>query len=97
MDEWEDALKKNIWEFIAPYLTERAGHIYVQNEEYKEAIKKAGLIFQEIDASLNEEQSEKLEQYFTADNAALAIMERLVYQQGMKDMLFLILSILKED
>lgn len=76
MDEREDSLKKNIWEFIAPYLIERAGRNYVQNEEYKEAIKRADLIFQEIQNSLDEEQSEKLEQYFTADNAATAIMER---------------------
>lgn len=95
MDEREDALKRNVWEFIAPYLIERARRNYVQNEEYKEAVKKADLIFQEIDNSLDEEQSEKLEQYFTADNATTAIMEQLVYQQGMKDMLSLFLSFLK--
>lgn len=87
----------NIWEFVAPYLQERAGRIYTQNNEYQEAQKKGDLLFEQLDSTLNEEQSELLEQYFSANNAVVDLIEQLVYQQGMKDMLELLISLLKND
>lgn len=33
-------LKKEILDLITPYLVERAGKIYIENEEYKESSKK---------------------------------------------------------
>ena len=95
MDINDSMLEKNVWEFIAPYLVDRTGRTYTQSKEYQEAVKKADLIFEELDDSLSEQQAELLEQYFCANNASIAVMERLVYQQGMKDMLVLLISLLK--
>lgn len=53
------------------------------------------MIFEKLDDSLNEQQAKLLEEYFCANNATVAIVERLVYQQGMRDMLVLLTSILK--
>lgn len=87
--------EKNVWEFIALYLANKTGRNYTQNKEYKESVKKADMIFEKLDDSLNEQQAKLLEEYFCANNATVAIVERLVYQQGMRDMLVLLTSILK--
>ena len=97
MDGNDGMLEKDVWKFIAPYLADRAGRTYAQNKEYKESVKKADLIFEKLDESLSEQQAELLEEYFCANNATVAIMERLVYQQGMRDMLVLLTSILEGD
>ncbi len=90
-------VKKNILDFITPYLSERAGRIYIENEEYKESSQAADLIFEELNQLLTDEQQALLERYFAANNAATALAERLVYQQGMRDMLNLFMSLLKES
>lgn len=92
-----DNLEQNILELIMPELLARAGRIYIEDSEYKEAVEKADLIFDEISESLNDELAEKMEQYFTANNAAVAIQDRLVYQQGMQDLLSMLVAILKGD
>ncbi len=88
-------MEENIFECIEPYLMERAGRIYTKNTEYQEARKETDLFFERLNDSLNEEQSALLEQYRSANTAAVAVMEKLVYQQGMKDMLDLLLTLLK--
>jgi len=92
-----DILKQNILDIIMPELLTRAGRIYIENSEYKKAVKKADSIFEEISDSLSEELAEKLEKYFTANNAAVAIQDRLMYQQGMRDLLNLLIAILKGE
>lgn len=94
MDRDDEMLKKNIWEYIEPYLADRVGRTCIQSTEYREAAKKVDLILESLDNSLCEEQAEILEQYLCADNEANAIMESLIYRQGMKDMLVLLISIL---
>lgn len=89
-----ESLKKDIMDLITPYLTERAGKIYIENEEFKESVKNADLIFEELNETLTDGQQELLEQYFTANNATVALIERLVYQQGMRDFLNLFISLL---
>lgn len=49
-----------------PYFSERMGRNYTQNAEYKESVKKADLIFEKLDNSLDDTQAELLEQYFIA-------------------------------
>lgn len=94
MDEIE-RLKKDILDLLTPYLTERAGRIYIENEEYKKSSKAADILYEELNDTLTDEQQELLERYFTANNAAIALTERLVYQQGMRDLLNLFISLLK--
>lgn len=93
----ESWLERNIWEYIEPYLVDRNGRSYIQNEEYNEAVKKADIIFQKLHNTLNKQQVELLEQYSCATNSTNAVVERLLYRQGMKDMLVLLISLLKSD
>ena len=92
-------LKKEILDLLTPYLAEpeRAGKIYIENEEYKESSKTADLIFEELNETLTDEQQELLERYFIANNATVALTERLVYQQGMRGFLNLFISLLKDS
>lgn len=94
MDNTE-TFKQDILDLIMPHLLTRAGRIYINDSEYKKAVEKADSIFEEINDRLNEELAEKLEEYFTANNAAAAIQDKLMYQQGLRDMLKLLISILK--
>lgn len=90
-------LKKEILDLLTPYLAKRAGKIYIENEEYKESSKTADLIFEELNETLTDEQQELLERYFIANNATVALTERLVYQQGMRGFLNLFISLLKDS
>lgn len=94
MDNTE-TFKQDILDLIMPHLLTRAGRIYINDSEHKKAVEKADSIFEEINDRLNEELAEKLEEYFTANNAATAIQDKLMYQQGMRDLLSLLISILK--
>ena len=82
--------RKDVLEQIIPYLADRIQQSY-QNEAYRESLKKADLIFEKLDDSLNDEQSELLEQYFTANNAAQTLAKKLVYEQGIMDLLDLLI------
>lgn len=88
--------KEEILELIIPFLTERLGKNYIKDEEYKKVSKSADLLFKELNNSLNHDQSRLLEQFFNANNATIAVMERLIYQQGMRDLLNLFISLLKD-
>ncbi len=90
-----DNIKKDILDLITPYLTERAGRIYIENKKYKESVKTADLLFEKLIKSLTGEQFKLLDQYFTAKNDVEALTEYLVYQQGMRDFLNLFISLLK--
>lgn len=90
-----DITKMNILELITPHLIDRLGQTYIQNKEYQKSVKEADLILEKLEEFLNKEQSELLEEYVTANNATIAIMERLIYRQGMHDMLDLLTSIMK--
>lgn len=83
-------LNKEILELLTPYLTERLGQIFSENEEHQKAVKEENRLFEQFYDKLDKEQAELLEQYFAAANATAAIKERLTYQQGMKDMLALL-------
>ena len=75
-----------------PYFSERMGRHYTQNAEYKESVKKADLIIEKLDNSLDDTQAELLEQYFIANNITAALTKKLIYQQGRMDLLDLLLG-----
>lgn len=87
-----DNIKKSVLEQITRCLAGRIEQSYMQNEKYKQCIKDADLIFEKLDDSLNDEQAELLENYFTANNAAVSLAKKLIYQQGMTDLLNLLVS-----
>ena len=96
MDNMDD-LNRDILELILPTLLTNAGKNYIKNEEYQKASMQVDLIYEKISESLNDELAEKLEDYFTANNALIALQDKLMYQQGMSDLLNLILSLLQRN
>lgn len=89
-------MDNDIMQLIMPTLIARAGRIYIDNEEHRDAFEKAESLFEELRGSLNDEQAGKLENYFTAYNAVITIQDRLMYQQGMKDLLNFHIAILQK-
>ena len=87
-----DNIKKEVLEQTIRYLAGRIEKSYTQNEEYQHLIKAADLIFEELDDSLDDNQAELLENYFTANNAAVSLAKKLIYQQGMMDLLNFLVS-----
>lgn len=77
-------------ELIQSYLVDRMRRKCQNNEEYLEAMKKEEGLYERLSDKLTDEQAEELEEYFTASNATFAIMERLAYIQGMKDIISLL-------
>ena len=65
-----------------PYFSERMGRNYTQNAEYKESVKKADLIFEKLDNSLDDTQAELLEQYFIANNITAALTKKIDLPTG---------------
>lgn len=92
----DDITRKTVLEVITPCLTDRLGRTYLEDKEYQESVKKADLIFEKLDAALTKNQAELLEEYFIANNATVAIMEKLIHRQGMRDMLDFLISLLKD-
>lgn len=87
-----DNIKKSVLEQIIHCLAGKIEQSYTQNEEYQHFIKDADLIFEELDDSLDDKQAELLENYFTANNTAVSLAKKLIYQQGMMDLLNLLVS-----
>ena len=82
-----------VLELIEPLLIDRTGKLYQDNEEYKESTRKEEELFEQLSDKLTEEQVRELDQFLSATNATLAIIEHLAYIQGMKDMLALLKSL----
>ena len=88
-------INKDILDIITPYFVERAGNFYIEDEEYKKLTRIADLIFDELCETLTDKQRGLLERYLDENNGIVALTERLVYQQGMRDLLNLLITLLK--
>ena len=96
--EYINILKKDILELILPELLAHAEKCYLKNSEYQKASIQVDLIYEKLSESLNDDEiAEELEEYFTANNALIALQDKLMYQQGMSDLLNLILSLLQRN
>ena len=88
-------INKDILDMITPHFVERAGRFYIEDEEYKESTRIANLLYDELTETLTDKQRELLGQYLDTNNAAVCRGEHLVYQQGMRDLLNLLISLLQ--
>ena len=74
-------------------MNERLDKIIIQMEEYKQAEKQGCQMKETFEKMLSQEQFKAYNQYLTAQNHFIAVYTKICYQQGMKDIASLLLSL----
>lgn len=89
---------EEVLKIITENLTnERLDGIITQKEEYKQAEKEENQIAADFERMLNQEQFQAYNQYLTAENERTSVYITLCYQQGMKDIVELLMSLAGEQ
>jgi len=84
-----------VLELVIQFLMElRMPDVAGRSEEYQEAHREEGRLHDRLADDLTDAQNEKLEDFISGANEKGAIYEKLCYQQGMKDILSLLVSLL---
>ena len=88
-------MEESVLELITQALTENqiTDKVY-QSEEYKRAKEEEGKVYNTLISDLNEEQKQRLDDFIGSTTWSAAIWERMAYQQGMRDFLELLKSLL---
>ena len=88
-------MEESVLELITQVLTEnRITDKVYQSEEYKRATEEEGKVYNTLISDLNEEQKQRLDDFIGSTTWSAAIWERMAYQQGMRDFLELLKSLL---
>lgn len=88
-------MEESVLELITQALTEnRITNKVYQSEEYKRAKEEEGKVYNTLISDLNEEQKQRLDDFIGSTTWSAAIWERMAYQQGMRDFLELLKSLL---
>lgn len=88
---------KEILSIITEHLTnERLDQIILQTEEYRQAEQEEKYLSERFEEMLDGEQRRAFNQYQTAENGRIATYIALTYQQGMKDVVNIFLSLAGE-
>lgn len=88
---------KDVMTIITENLTnERLYQIIVQTEEYRQAEQEENYLSERFEEMLDGEQRKAFNQYQTAENNRIATYIALTYQQGMKDIVNIFLSLAGE-
>ncbi len=88
-------MEESVLELITQVLTEnRITDKVYQSEEYKRAKEEEGKVYNTLISDLNEEQKQRLDDFIGSTTWSAAIWERMAYQQGMRDFLELLKSLL---
>lgn len=91
-------VKNEVMDLLTEYATnERLSRIVEDDEEVQAARIHAQDKYTKLVATLTEEQKELLEAFISADSEEVARMEFLTYQQGLKDMFNLIMSLMDKE
>ncbi len=91
-------VKDEVMDLLTEYATnERLSRIVEDDEEVQAARIHAQDKYTELVTTLTEEQMELLETLISADSEEVARMESLTYQQGLKDMFNLIMSLMDKE
>lgn len=89
---------EEVLKIITENLTnERLDGIITQKEEYKQAEKEENQIAADFERMLNQEQFKAYNHYLTAENQRISVYITLCYQQGMKDIVKLLMSLAGEQ
>ncbi len=87
-------MENEVFDIITEHLTnERLSRIMNNDEEYRAALTHEQEVYLKLDATLSDEQKKLINRYGTAQGEVAANMEKLAYQQGMKDMYNLLMSL----
>lgn len=88
-------MEESVLELITQALTENRITDKVQeSDEYKRAKEEEGKVYDALISDLTEEQKQKLDDFIGSTTWSAAIWEKMAYQQGMKDFLELLKSLL---
>ncbi len=82
MKDTEDEL----FEQVISYLTIHAEKTYYENEDYKECIEKEEEQYEKLRRNLSVGKKKQLDEYLDLTGRTAAVISRLAYQQGMKDL-----------
>ncbi len=88
-------MEENILELISQALTEnRIIDIIHQSEEYQKAKEEETKAYDLLKSDLTNEQKQRLDDFIDNATWSAALWERIAYQQGMKDFLSFLISLL---
>ena len=79
-------MKNTIFNFFEPCFTEYIGKVLNNNEEYRQAVEKEGILYERFKKHLTDEQKIILEECYSSISDSSAVAEKIVYQQGAKDL-----------
>lgn len=87
---------KTVMEIVTEYLgNERLDGIILETEEYRQADEKADAALEEIPLTeMGDETRKALDKYLSALGEVMSVYSRLAYQQGMKDLMELAVSLM---
>ena len=83
----------DVMELIVPQLVDRAGRLYIEDDEYLKSFEKQEQAFTKLSDLLTKKQEAAFSRYLEQVNKTGEIIERLVYIQGMKDMFSILCGI----
>lgn len=87
-------MENEVFEIITEHLTnERLSKIIAKDEEYRAALTHEQETYSKLDATLSEEQKRLVDRYGMTQGEVAANQIKLTYQQGMKDMYNLLMSL----
>ena len=88
-------MEESVLELITQALTEnRITDKVYQSEEYKRAKEEEGKVYNTLISDFTEEQKQRLDDFIGSTTWSAAIWEKMAYQQGMRDFLELLKSLL---
>lgn len=88
-------MKKNeVMNILTEYTTnERLSRFIMQNKEYKTALKNEEKEYNNLDKTFTDEQKKLMDLFATANATTIALTQKIIYQQGLKDMYNFIMSL----
>lgn len=90
--------KDEVINILTEYATnERISKLIGQNEEYRTALKNEEEMYQKFDKTLTDEQKILLNSFTVAGAETAALSLKFTYQQGLKDMFNLLMSLQDKD
>lgn len=91
-------MREDVFRIITENLTnERLDAIIMQTEEYQQAQREENQMAEILERTLSKTQYRAYNEFLTAENNRTSVYITLCYQQGMKDILRLLLSLVGSD
>lgn len=86
--------KDEVMNILTEYTTnERLSKFIMMNEEYKTALQAEEKQYDILDKTLTDEQKNLMDLFATANSATIAIIQKIIYQQSLKDMFNFMMSL----